>query len=130
RDGRTMVCESTQPSKIDEYLASFEISLPGFMQVLIPNPTTRWDVIDVSSSKTIVSLPRQQEVPWLSADQKTLVTESLDSPRTINVWDFPPHRPLWNPIRNALVVPAILLSIVFGVRGRFRRNLPQIPRGS
>ena len=121
RDGRTLVLERYRESQLNRFLTNLQhrgLPIPGFVWSLVPHDSDSWSIVDVPSRRTIATMPAQERICWLSPDERTLVTISLvdsnvlvgsaESP-VINVWDFPPRKPLLRPFAWSLLVPLCFL---------------------
>ncbi len=121
RDGRILVVHEDKMNGLWMLIQQFRIPLPGFLATIIEPRTESWSVIDVPSGRTIATLPAERFDFWLSPDQKSLATISIDSVDgqiEIRVWDFPPRKPILKPLAWSLIIPAI--SILWSVWRRWR----------
>lgn len=63
-------------------------------------------MVDIPSKRTLVTLPAQNELTWLSPDERTWVTTSQ---YVINIWDFPPRKGFLAPLFWSLLAPAFVM---------------------
>lgn len=129
RDGRTLVYEQYRMNSLGNLMTRYSIPIPGFLQQMATTETISWMVVDVPSGQTIAILPAQYYSFWLSPDQKTLVTIAADpnavgAETRINVWDFPPRRPIIKPVAWSLIFPGLCLVWCGFRRWRTRARTP------
>lgn len=99
-------------------VAGWGVPLPGWLDV--PDRHANLVIYDVRTSRTISKLSDQDQLCWLSPDEKTLVTTSVSGPPAIYVWDFPPSKPVLKPLAWSMLTPLLLmlLRIRSQLRGR------------
>ena len=115
RDARTLVLhEFTEYHNVFLNLLlrldSFGIPIPNFLWSVAPRNSDDWNVVEIPSGRTMATIPKQHEICWLSPDEKTLVTASNETDGVINVWDFPPRKPVLKPLAWSQLVPMLFLG--------------------
>lgn len=119
REGRTLLIHEYKQSHVYNLLTSLQsrgLSVPNIAWSLVPETGNNWKVIDIPSGRTITTMRPHESICWLSPDERTLVAHEgvIDAagnptPTDLTVWDFPPRRPLLQPLLTSMLVPFLFL---------------------
>ena len=128
-DGRILLVEwqdlqgASAWTRVLEFLDSVHVPVPSSWSAWSSYADPAWIFRELPSNRTLLRMPAQKQVHWLSPDERTLVTQPTDNSPVVDLWDFPPRKP-WRPAALwALLAPA-LVSLLWWMRSRSLANRP------